>query len=266
MRFTKYGRRELIAFGGLSGALMLIVLAWSVAAWWPRVNVALLISLPFILLFVWVLSFFRDPVRVPPRGEDRLVAPADGTVFDIGDFDEPEFVGEECTRVGIFLSIFDCHINRTPCSGQVHKIRYRKGEFHSAWTQATRCSERNESNFVGLANAAGTNVKIGVKQIAGQIARRIVCDLKEGDEVARGQTFGMIKFGSRTELFIPKSANFTLKVQLGDRVRAGRTVIGNLARAAPEPAVPAGEEADAPLERMEPVELGDPKEDVRNED
>ncbi|MFH1731862.1 MAG: phosphatidylserine decarboxylase [Planctomycetota bacterium] len=226
MRFTKYGTRELAIYGTVAGVVMIaaIVLSFSYAS---RADVAALISLPFILTFIWVLSFFRDPKRVVPRGEHRLVAPADGMIFDIADVDEPDFIGEECTRIGIFLSIFDCHINRVPCSGTVETIRYKRGAFHSA-LKAKQCSRRNESNFIGISNAAGTGAKVAVKQIAGQIARRIVCDLEECAEVERGQQFGMIKFGSRTELFIPKSANFTLKVKLGAAVCAGRTVIGTL--------------------------------------
>jgi len=233
VRFTKYGTRELMIFGGIAGALAVGVLILTIS--YLRVDLALLISLPFIVLFVLVVSFFRDPERVPPRGEHRIVAPADGTVFDIGEVEEPEFLGEAALRIGIFLSIFDCHVNRAPCSGKVEKITYKRGEFFSAWTRAAECSKHNESNFIGLSNAAGRGLKIAVKQIAGQIARRIVSDLEEGDEVERGQRFGMIKFGSRTELFIPKSANFTLRVKLGAGVKAGRTVIGSLEDSEPPP-------------------------------
>ena len=225
MKFTKYGMRELMIFGGIAAMLMIFVLVVSIT--FLRLDVALLVSIPFVALFVLVVSFFRDPVRVLPKGEHRLVAPADGTIYDIGEFDEPDFLGEKATRIGIFLSIFDCHINRMPCSGKVEKITYKKGKFFSA-LKARLCSEKNESNFIGLSGAAGTETKVAVKQIAGQIARRIVCDLKEGDAVERGQQFGMIKFGSRTELFIPQSANFKLKVKLGASVKAGRTVVGTL--------------------------------------
>lgn len=225
-RFAKYGMQELKLYGTIAAVIMLaaIFLAFRYTS---RVDLALLISMPFILLFIWVLSFFRDPKRIIPRGEHRMVAPADGVIYDIADIDEPDFIGEECTRIGIFLSIFDCHINRMPCSGIVESIRYKRGAFHSA-LKAKQCSRLNESNFVGISNAAGTDALIGVKQIAGQIARRIVCNVKEGAEVERGQQFGMIKFGSRTEIFVPKSANFTIKVKLGAHVKAGRTVIGTL--------------------------------------
>ena len=225
-RFAKYGMQEL-TLGGTIAAVIMLAAIFLAFRYTSRVDLALLISMPFILLFIWVLSFFRDPKRIIPRGEHRMVAPADGVIYDIADIDEPDFIGEECTRIGIFLSIFDCHINRMPCSGIVESIRYKRGAFHSA-LKAKQCSRLNESNFVGISNAAGTDALIGVKQIAGQIARRIVCNVKEGAEVERGQQFGMIKFGSRTEIFVPKSANFTIKVKLGAHVKAGRTVIGTL--------------------------------------
>ena len=226
LRFTKYGMRELKIYGSIA-ILMQFAAVCLAFRYSSRVDVALLISMPFALLVAWVFSFFRDPKRVTPKGEHRMVSPADGVIFDIADVDEPNFIGEECTRIGIFLSVFNCHINRIPCSGIVEEIRYKRGAFYSA-LNANKCSRRNESNFIGISNAAGTDACIGVKQIAGQIARRIVCDLREGAEVKRGEQFGMIKFGSRTELFIPKSANFKLRVKLGAHVKAGRTVIGTL--------------------------------------
>ena len=241
MRFTKYALRELIVFGALSGLLMVAVLVVTLT-FLPNKAVALLVSLPFVVLFVLVISFFRDPERVPPRGEHRLVAPADGTIFDIGDVAESVFVGEDCLRIGIFMSVFNCHVTRAPCSGRVEKILHTKGTFLSALTKAKECSEQNESNLVGLADVAGAGARVAVKQIAGQIARRIVCDLREGDAVERGQRFGMIKFGSRVELFVPKSANFTLKAKLGASVKGGRTILGTLgpAPAAGADAVPNG--------------------------
>jgi len=258
VRFAKYGMRELMIFGSVTGALAAGALILTLN--YLRADLALLLSLPFIALFVLVVSFFRDPERVPPRGEHRLVAPADGTVFDIGEVEEPEFLGEPALRIGIFLSIFDCHVNRAPCSGKVEKIVYKKGEFFSAWTKAAECSARNESNLIGLSDAAGRGIKIAVKQIAGQIARRIVCDLKEGDEVERGQRFGMIKFGSRTELFIPKSANFTIRVKLGAGIKAGKTVIGSLEDTEPSPEQEGAAEPEAPAAQAEPKEPVEPEE------
>jgi len=268
MRFTKYGKRELKLFGALAAALLLLVLTLGVIFF--RVDVALLVSLPFVALLALVVMFFRDPVRRIPRGEHRLVAPADGTIYDIGEVELPEYFDEPVLRVGIFLSVFDCHINRVPCSGTVEKVVYREGSFYNAWTQANECSERNESNLVMIADAAGTGVRVGVKQIAGQIARRIVCELKDGDAVERGQPFGMIKFGSRTEFFVPSSASFVLKVKVRDFVRAGSTVLGNLeAGAAPveESEASGSEEPDVepsapPDEPDEPEGPGDGEADA----
>jgi phosphatidylserine decarboxylase len=226
MKFAKYGMRELAIYGGIAAGIMIAALILAFVFISNEAGAALA-ALPFIILFVLVASFFRDPKRIIPKGEHRIVSPADGTIYDIGDVDEDEFIGEPCTRIGIFLSVFDCHLNRIPCSGTVEKIVYKKGKFINA-LKANECSAQNESNMIGIGNAAGVGVKVAVKQIAGAIARRIVCDLEEGQEVTRGDQYGMIKFGSRTELFIPKSANFELKIKLGQGVKAGRSVIGNL--------------------------------------
>lgn len=250
LHFTRYGMRELKLFGGLAAALLVGATALAIALT-DSFTLVLFVLIVTALPFVWVLSFFRDPERKIPRGEHRLVAPADGVIYDIADVDGPDFIGEECTRIGIFLSIFDCHVNRVPCSGRVDEITYERGQFFSAWTKANLCSARNESNFIGLSDAAGTETRIGVKQIAGQIARRIVCDLREGDAVERGERFGMIKFGSRVELFIPKSAHFELKLKLGAPLKAGRTVVGNLGA---EPDQPPGPEGDQELVEIEPDE------------
>lgn len=257
MRFAKYGLRELMIYGGASGALT--VLAFALSFHYLRFQRALLITFPFAVICALILWFFRDPKRIIPRGEGRILAPADGIVYDIGEVDEPEFLGERALRIGIFLSVFDCHVNRAPCSGTVEKIIYRRGRFLSA-LNANECSRLNESNFIGIADAAGKGLRIGVKQIAGRIARRIVCELKEGDRLRRGQPFGMIKFGSRTELFIPKSANFQLRVKVGAGVDAGSTVVAVLGvqddeavlEEAHEQAAPPAEPVDSP--RPEPVE------------
>ncbi len=257
LRFTGYGRRELQLFGGLSAGFFVLAAVLAIVLL-SSFTLTLLIIILTALPFVWVLSFFRDPRRIIPRGEHRLVAPADGVIFDIADVEGPEFIGEECIRIGIFLSIFDCHINRMPCSGRVEEITYTRGQFFNALTKANEASARNESNFIGLTDAAGTDVKVGVKQIAGRVARRIVCELKEGDDVERGQQFGMIKFGSRVELFIPKSAPFEPKLKTGAHVKAGRTVLGNLGSPArkekEEPDEPEQDEDEEALVELKPGE------------
>lgn len=221
MRFAKYGKKQLIIFGTIS---LLIAVGAGVLAFHyvSKPQWAALITLPFIAIFYVVVRFFRDPVRNIPKGENRFVAPADGMIFDIGEV-KNEFMGGECIRIGIFLSVFDVHINRWPCSGEVAVKTYKRGKFGSAMSR--EASSRNESNFVGLINCAGTDMKVGVKQIAGLIARTIVCEAKVGDKAERGAQFGMIKFGSRTELFLPKSDKIKVKVKVGISVKAGETIL-----------------------------------------
>ena len=211
-------------------------------------------------LFLFCLYFFRDPDRTLPDGEDLILSPADGTVVDIeemaGTDEGPEFVGGRAVRVGIFLSIFSCHVNRAPLSGVVRLARYRRGKFLAAFNK--RASAENESNFLGIetdhklseprrpddqgtraysaeaaapaakAGPTGEPLRIAVKQISGVIARRIVSTAKEGDALSRGERFGMIKFGSRTELYLPAESVAELTVKVGDRVRGGASVIGRL--------------------------------------
>ena len=223
MKFAKYGLKELRLYGTISGLITIAVYVLSFF-FFNRMDRAMLIALPFAFVFVVIVWFFRDPDRPTPRGDNRILSPADGIVFDIAEIEHDDFIGGPATRIGIFLSIFDVHVNRVPCSGTVEKIVYKRGAFVSA-LKAAECSAKNESNFVGIANAGGTGMRIGVKQIAGQIARRIVCDLREGDELVRGCRFGMIKFGSRTELYVPASPAVKIKVKLGTHVKGGETVL-----------------------------------------
>jgi phosphatidylserine decarboxylase len=216
---ARYGLREILASllvcGG--GAAALGVYATPCAAIAPGV------------LLLFTLYFFRDPRRVPPEGERLIVAPADGTVMDIEEVDEPEFLGGRAERVGIFLSLLSVHINRAPLAGRVGYMKYRPGRFFAAFNE--RASVENESNMVGLETdmdaPSGGKLKVAVKQISGVIARRIVCACKETERLARGEKFGMIKFGSRTEVYLPPGAA-ELTVSVGDKVRAGRTVIGRV--------------------------------------
>ncbi|MHC4505356.1 MAG: phosphatidylserine decarboxylase family protein [Planctomycetota bacterium] len=225
---ARYGLREILASlvicGGGAAALWVYATPW--AAIGPGV------------LFLFTLYFFRDPRRVPPEGEGLIVSPADGTVVDIEEVDEPEFLGGRSERVGIFLSLFSVHINRAPLAGRVGYVKYKPGRFLAAFNE--RASAENESNIVGLETdletRAGGKLKVAVKQISGVIARRIVCACREAQELGRGEKFGMIKFGSRTELYLPPGAA-ELTVSVGDKVRAGRTVIGRVvAGAGAEPA------------------------------
>jgi phosphatidylserine decarboxylase len=206
---TPHGLRELVLFGGC--LLALTVGGWFLHPW---------AALPPLLLTVFVFSFFRDPERKPFGGPEVAVAPADGKVTDIEVVDEPEVIGGRALRIGIFLSIFNVHVNRVPLDGRVRSLRFQRGAFHDARSEA--CKEENESNLVGFDGPRGP---FAVRQVTGLVARRIVCTLQEGDEVARGQRMGMIKFGSRTELFVPAEAKVKVEVEVGQKVRGALSAL-----------------------------------------
>ena len=205
---AQYGGDELVlailACGSAAYAL-------SLACGW----LALLPSVPFGI----VLWFFRDPERQGTGTPDIFFSPADGTVTDIVEVDEPEFIRGRALRIGIFLSPFNVHVNRVPCDGTVHFIKYKAGEFLPAYN--SQAPERNESVSLGLETPAGT--RLLVKQITGVLARRIICETHHGEILARGQRYGMIKFGSRTELYIPVSTPVSQIVRVGDKVKGGQT-------------------------------------------
>jgi phosphatidylserine decarboxylase len=179
------------------------------------------------VILIWVLCFFRDPERRCPSDRNLLLAPADGQVTDIEIVAPPAFLrkqegaGEAALRIGIFLSIFDTHINRAPCNVKVEKITYRKGKFKNAMNPQS--GRVNESNDLSLIRTDSPQDRLIIRQISGAIARRIVCDTVEGRELTGGQKFGMIKFGSRTELYVPLSKSAKCLVQIGDKVKAGLT-------------------------------------------
>lgn len=181
------------------------------------------------LFLIWfIVNFFRNP-RPDPRGGARsLIAPGQGLVADITEVDEPRYVGERCVRIGIFLSVFDVHVNRAPCAGTVRHATYRPGKFLDVRHPDT--THVNEANILGI--EADASVKPGLKllliQLSGLIARRIICTHGVGDHLERAELYGMIKFGSRTELYIPLSARAELKVKVGDKVVCGRTVVAEL--------------------------------------
>jgi phosphatidylserine decarboxylase len=175
----------------------------------------------FLLLLLCTLAFFRDPEREVPSDPNLIVAPADGTVMDIIELEETEVLKGKTRRVGIFLSIFDVHTNRAPIDGRVVYRQYRPGLFLDA--RRTDCSEKNESMTWAFENP---RVTIVVRQITGAIARRIVAWANVGDELKKGDRFGMIRFGSRTELYLPLSASVFVKE--GDHVAGGSTPIARL--------------------------------------
>ena len=175
----------------------------------------------FLLLFLCTVAFFRDPNRAAPVDPNVIVAAADGTVMDIVESDENEVLKNKTRRVGIFLSIFDVHTNRAPINGRVVYRQHRPGAFLDA--RRPDCSEKNESMTWAFENPRATIV---VRQITGAIARRIVAWANVGDALKKGERFGMIRFGSRTELYLPLSV--TVLVKVGDHVAGGATPIARL--------------------------------------
>ena len=175
---------------------------------------------------IWVGAFFRDPVRTTPLGDRLIIAPADGLVTMIARVaPPPEIRGPEglsdgdCTRVSIFMSVFDVHINRSPITGRIRRIAYVPGKFVNA--DLDKASEDNERQYFLIEGADG--LKIGMTQIAGLVARRILSFVREGDEVEAGQRIGLIRFGSRVDVFLP--AGTSPRVLLGQRAIAGETVL-----------------------------------------
>jgi len=174
-------------------------------------------------LLIWSLSFFRDPERSCPSDRNLLLAPADGTITNIDEVEEDNFIGGKAVRIGIFLSIFSTHINRAPCNVKVEKITYKKGKYKNAMNPQS--GRVNESNDLALVRTDGPRDKLIVRQISGSIARRIVCATGAGRELAGGERFGMIKFGSRTELYLPVRKEVRCLVEIGDKVKAGLTAL-----------------------------------------
>lgn len=221
---TKYGLPQVVIYPGLC------VLAMAAASVLAAVNISVfwVIEVVLAIVLIWLLSFFRDPNRKIPAGDNLILSPADGTISDIEVVDEPNFIGGKATRIGIFLSIFSVHINRTPCAVKIEKITYRKGSFINAMNPES--GKVNESNDIAMTRLAKPNEKILVRQISGAIARRIVCDAEGGQEFAGGTIFGMIKFGSRTELYLPAESPAKIIVKKGDKVKAGLSILAQYGR------------------------------------
>ncbi|MDA8421899.1 MAG: phosphatidylserine decarboxylase family protein [Nitrospiraceae bacterium] len=175
----------------------------------------------FLVLTLFVLFFFRDPERTVPAGKDLVVSPADGRVIVIKDIFEPTYLKQEVKQISIFLSVFNVHVNRSPVGGTVELVKYNPGKFHVA--SVDKASLDNEQTAMVIDDGKH---KILVKQIAGLIARRIVCYAKPGDAIRTGERYGLIRFGSRVDIFLPKDTE--LKVKLGDRIKGARDIIGVL--------------------------------------
>ena len=192
--------------------VLLAIASWFLTLW---------LSLLFLLLIFSTLAFFRDPDRATPADPNLIVAAADGTVTDIVEVDENEILKKRSRRIGIFLSIFDVHTNRAPIDGRIIYRQHRPGLCLDA--RRPECSEKNESMTWAFENS---RVTIVVRQLTGAVARRIVAWSQIGDELKKGDRFGMIRFGSRTEVYLPLAA--TVLVKMGDHVAGGSTIIARL--------------------------------------
>ncbi|MHB1698679.1 MAG: phosphatidylserine decarboxylase family protein [Acidobacteriaceae bacterium] len=194
-------------FYGLGLAVVAALLWYVTQAWWA--------AIPALLLAAFFLWFFRDPEREIPQGEGVMVSPADGVVSSV---DWIQTVGGPRARVSIFMNVFNVHVNRTPIAGEVMSVVHRPGKFLNAMNPDS--VQYNEQNMIVI---AGDGCEISMKQIAGLLARRIVCNLRVGDKLCRGERIGMIKFGSRVDVLLP--GEIELKVEAGDKVQGGSTVL-----------------------------------------
>ncbi|MBL8793606.1 MAG: phosphatidylserine decarboxylase family protein [Planctomycetia bacterium] len=215
---ARMGLAEVICFSFLLAvpSALLGFLAFAVSWWFALPLGAVLI------LWAQIISFFRDPERVPPADPLALVSPADGHVTHIDEVADPDFPGGRAWRISIFLSVFDVHVNRLPRTGKVTALQYFPGDFLDA--RHPQCGVANEQLWLDLEDGE-TKCRLRVKQISGKIARRIVCWLKPGQEVKVGDRYGMIKFGSRTEVYLPADTPLDVQVKIGDPVFGGSTIL-----------------------------------------
>ncbi len=190
------------------------------------------LALPFVVVWIWVIAFFRDPKRVRTYAPGDLCAPADGTVTEIVEFEDNEHIGGPAVRIGIFLSLFNVHINRSPCAGCIRSMAYFKGEFLDA--RHPESGQRNESNMLVIDPEAKMPGPVIVRQVAGLVARRIICNAQVNDQMTIGHRFGLIKFGSRTELIIPRLEGTQILVSIGQAVKGGLTIMATQPIAAPD--------------------------------
>jgi phosphatidylserine decarboxylase len=216
--FARAGLAELLLFSLLLAPLIAATgagaLWWHWAMWVPCTAA--------LLAWLEVVWFFRDPERTVPGEPEALVSPADGKVTHVEEIDDADFPGGRALRISIFLSVFNVHVNRLPRDGRVTGLRYFPGAFLDA--RHADCAQRNEQLWIDLQESNPPRL-VRVKQISGAIARRIVCWLRLGEEVKKGDRLGMIKFGSRTDVLIPAGERVAVQVKVGDMVQGGSTVL-----------------------------------------
>jgi len=213
---TKYGYD--VFFTVSIACLLAIVLSLYFVE--PKILKYCIVVVSAVLLGL-TINFFRDPERTSPAGENLILSPADGKIIAIRQLEEKQFLGSGATMISVFMSPLNVHVNRNPMSGTVKHLRYVKGEYFAAFED--KASEKNEQMVIGIEGPRG---RVLFKQIAGFIARRIVCTLKMDDTVKAGERFGMIKFGSRVDVFVPATA--TVRAKVGDETVAGETVLAEL--------------------------------------
>ena len=222
MTLTRYGFRE---WGSALAASMILWAGCFVLFKFGFPEAAIIAAAIVLVLFLAFAAFFRNPSRTLPDDAKHLASPADGTVKDIEvvhDFDLPPFKGD-ALRIGIFLSVLNVHVNRTPAELTVANVNYRPGKYLDA--RDPKCGKENEAMTVsGEAKVGDATFPMAIRQISGAIARRIVCPVQPGRKLVRGEIYGMIKFGSRTELYLP-AEGFEVKVKVGDKVKGGETVV-----------------------------------------
>ena len=216
MPLTRYGLREWMTIT-IVAVIAAALLGWLIA-WWPAIVIA--------VIWLAVISFFRDPIRHVPENlpAGAMLAPGDGVVTAVLQVDEHDATGGPATIVRVFMSVLNVHVNRCPCDGHVVALRHTPGRFLNAQTE--EAASVNENNLITL--AIDGEETIGMRQIAGLVARRIVCRLEKGDRLKRGEKFGMIKFGSTTELILPRPEAVTVHVRKGERIKGGVTVLATL--------------------------------------
>ena len=210
---SRYSFGDMLVIGGM--LLAAAVLAWLYVGVW--------LAAVFVGLLIFLLFFFRDPYREVPGEEGLLVSPADGTVVDIEQVSDCGLIDGRAWKIGIFMSVFNAHVNRAPTAGTVTKIQYDPGKFFNALRAVS--ASANESNCVFMKCPQVPGEQVVIKQISGVLARRIVCGCKVGQTLACGEKFGMIKFGSRVELYVSYSEGLQVQVSKGQKVKAGSSVL-----------------------------------------
>ncbi len=213
---------------GLSGAgvLALLLVAWLAAHIGSFiVGMAGLLGVLWVLFVIFTFYFFRDPEPAVPSGKNLVIAPGHGKVDTIDTTNEPEFMGGECQRISIFLSVFDIHVQNAPVTGRIAFFKHSPGQYLNA--MRADCAKYNENILIGIEAGEPMGARLGVRLIAGLIARRIVPWIAQNDIVQRGERISLIQFGSRADVYLPKSAR--IKVQLGDHVVGGESILAELA-------------------------------------